>query len=95
LPAVRGATGFCMMRRLSFTNGYVMTAMSAMTDKYYIELYADLNINIETFALTKEQKEELKKFIESYWHLNQKEELVQAAKDKVFEMRIREIMEDD
>jgi hypothetical protein len=63
--------------------------------KLYIELYIDINVNIETFALTEEQKEELKKHIERYWHLHQKEELVQVAKDKVFEMRLREIMEDD
>ena len=81
------------MRRLSFTNGYVTTAMSVMSE-YYIELYIDINVNIETFSLTEVQKEELKKFIERYWLLNQREELVEAAKDKVFEMRIREIMEE-
>jgi len=88
------ATGFYTMRRLSFTNGYVTTAMSVMSE-YYIELYIDINVNIETFSLTEVQKEELKKFIERYWLLNQREELVEAAKDKVFEMRIREILEED
>ena len=83
------------MRRLSCIDGYVTIAMNAMTNKFYIELYIDINVNIETFALTEEQKEELKKHIEGYWHLNQKEELVTAAKDKVFEMRLREIMEED
>ena len=64
------------------------------TTKLYIELYVDININIETFALDDDQKEELKKHVEKWWRANHKEELVQEAKDKAFEMRLKEIMED-
>ena len=66
-----------------------------LSSKLYVELYIDLNINIEAFALNEEQKEELKRHIEKWWRANQKEELVQEAEDKVFKMKLREIMEDE
>jgi len=61
---------------------------------FYIELFVDIAINIETFCLDEEQKAELKEHLERYWHRTHKEDMLREANDKVFEMRIREVLED-
>ncbi len=61
----------------------------------YIELYVDVNVNVEAFCLTEEQKEELKKHLEHWWLKHQREGLLTEANEKVFEMRLREIVEED
>lgn len=60
---------------------------------FYIELYIDLNVNIQTFCLDDDQKEELKKEIEKWWRLNQKEDLVKEANEIVFRIRLKEIVD--
>lgn len=61
----------------------------------YIELYVDINVNVQTFSLTEEQKEKLKKHLEKWWLENQKEGLLEEANEKVFQMRLKEIIEED
>jgi hypothetical protein len=60
----------------------------------YIELYVDINVNVQTFCLDDEQKEELKKHLEKYWHTQQKEALLQEANEKVFQMRLKELVDE-
>ena len=62
---------------------------------FYIELYVDVNVNVQTFCLTDEQKEELKKHLERWWLQHQREDLLREANEKVFQMRLKEIVEDD
>lgn len=60
----------------------------------YIEIYADLNINLQTFCLTEEQKEELKIHLERFWRDHCRDALLEEANEKVFQMRIRELVEE-
>lgn len=62
---------------------------------FYIELYVDVNVNVQTFCLTDEQKEELKEHLERWWLQHQREDLLKEANEKVFQMRLKEIVEDD
>lgn len=61
----------------------------------YIELFVDINVNVETFCLSLEQKEELKKHLEKYWHENCKNMMLTEAHEKVFQMRLRELVDGD
>ena len=61
----------------------------------YIELYVDINVNVSTFSLTEEQKEELKKHLEKWWLNNQREGLLEEANEKVFQMRLKELVDGD
>jgi len=60
----------------------------------YIELYVDINVNVETFCLDDAQKEELKKHLEKYWRENCKDMMLEEANEKVFQMRLRELVEE-
>lgn len=61
----------------------------------YIELFIDLNVNVQTFCLDDDQKKELKEHLEKYWHENCKKMMVDEAHEKVFQMRLRELVEGD
>jgi len=63
--------------------------------KLYIELYADLNINISCYCLSDEQKEELKNHLEKFWRKHCMEMLIEEGHNKVFLMKLDEILEDD
>jgi hypothetical protein len=60
----------------------------------YIELFVDINVNIQTFCLDDDQKEELKKHLEKYWHEHCKEMMLTEAHEKVFQMRIKELVDE-
>lgn len=69
--------------------------MSRRKDPYYVELYIDINVNVETFSLDDEEKEELREHLERWWRDHQKEDLVAEGRNKVFLMKLRDILEDD
>lgn len=61
---------------------------------FYIELYVDINVNVETFCLTDEQKEELKEHLEKYWRENCLDMMLAEANEKVFQMRLKELVDE-
>lgn len=64
-------------------------------DPYYVELYVDINLNIETFYLDDEEKERLAKHLEKYWRKQHKDDLIREARNELFRMKIDEILKDD
>ena len=59
----------------------------------YIEMYLDINVNLQCFCLDDDQKKELKEHLEKYWHENCKDMMLTEAHEKVFQMRLRELVD--
>ena len=68
--------------------------MSFTFKDIYIELYIDLNVNIQTFCLDDDQKEELKRRLEKWWLENHREELLKEANEIVFQIRLKELVDE-